>query len=866
MRILLLLCLSFPLFAFTQIDHWESVVLPGDNWNYLVPTSQPNANWNQPGFNASSWSSGPSGFGFGDDDDATVISPTMSVYIRKTFYITDVSAVGYMVLDIDYDDGFVAYLNGQEIARNLVSGDVPAFDQGSDGWHEALLYQGYGPERFQVDQSLLTTGVNTIAVQVHNHSIESSDLSAIPVLSLGITNTSYNYNTPPSWFVEPYIPVTVDFQSSNLPIVVIDTDQGQEIPDEPKIDATMKIIYRDQGARNFLTDVSDPSTLDYDGAIKIEVRGSSSSLLDKKQYAFTPYDELGEKVNVSLLDMPKENDWILNGLAYDASYMRDFISYKLSKLSGNYASRGRYCEVVLNGEFQGIYVLQEKLKADDSRININKIKDTHLTLPKLTGGYITKTDKIEGADVAAWSMDNYPGFQSNFVHEHPKPSEVQPEQHEYIKGEFETLQDMVTIPSNSSIIDGYPSVIDLPSFIDFILLNELASNADGYEFSTFFHKDRNGKLRAGPIWDFNLTFGNDLFFWGYDRSQTDVWQLSYGGNEGPKFWKDLFDDAVFKCYLAKRWQELTATGMPLNSVEIFTLIDETTTLITEAVERQETISGTTGEFDQQIIDIKAFITERISWISNELTDTSLCSNVSTPPLVISKINYHPLVDPELDSDDFEFIEIRNNGSSTVDLTGIYFGGLGLTYQFEAGATVSGGGSIFLSNKNESFFSRYGFESFGEFSRNLSNDSEDLVLRDAYGNIIDEVTYKDSLPWPEDADGNGAFLQLVSLNLDNSLASSWIAQDDIAENLSVNAFQYENFVSLAPNPVSDKLKVNSSRGKIKTLKLWSVNGKLYTTYNPDHQQFELDMSSYETGFYLLQIQTDTESIVKKIIKN
>ena len=99
--------------------------------------------------------------------------------------------------------------------------------------------------------------------------------------------------------------------------------------------------------------------------------------------------------------------------------------------------------------------------------------------------------------------------------------------------------------------------------------------------------------------------------------------------------------------------------MPLNSLEIFTLIDETATLITEAVERQETITGTTGEFDQQIIDIKNFITERITWLSNELTDTSLCDNVSTPPLVISKINYHPLVDAALNSDDFEFIEIRN---------------------------------------------------------------------------------------------------------------------------------------------------------------------------------------------------------------
>jgi len=864
MRQLYIVYLIFPLFTFAQIDHWESVVLPGDIWNYLVPTSQPNANWNQSFFVSSIWSSGPSGFGFGDDDDATVISPTMSVYIRKNIEITDVSAIEFMVLDIDYDDGFVAYLNGHEIARNLVSGEVPGFDQPSEGFHEALLYQGYGPERFEVDPSFLNTGTNVFAVQVHNQSSDSSDLSALPVLSLGINNTSYDYRTPPSWFVTPYVPVTVNFQSSNLPIVVIETDQ--EIPNETKICATMKIIYKGEGERNLLTDVSDATTLNYDGAIKIEVRGSSSALLDKKQYAFTPYDDLGEKINVSLLDMPKENDWILNGLAYDDSYIRDYISYKLSNLTGNYASRGRYCEVVLNGDFQGIYVLQEKLKADDSRIDINKIKETQLTLPKLTGGYITKTDKIEGSDTAAWSMDNYLGYQSNFVHEHPKPTTVQPEQNEYIKGQFESLQEKVTAPSDSSITNGYPSVIDIPSFVDFMLLNEFASNADAYEFSTFFHKDRNGKLRAGPIWDFNLTYGNDLFFWSYDRSKTDVWQFNFGGNDGPKFWKDLFDDEVFKCYLAKRWQTLTATGMPLNSGEIFTFIDTTTALISEAVERQETVTGTIGVFEQQIIDIKDFISARITWISNELTDTSLCATITTPPLVISKINYNPLVDEALDSDDFEFIEIKNNSSSVVDLKGIYFGGLGFTYQFENGATVSGGGSIFLSNKSESFLQRYGFDSFGEFSRNLSNDSEDLVLRDAYGNIIDQVKYKDVLPWPEDADGNGAFLKLVSLDSDNSLASSWIAQNDTAENLSVNAFQYGNFISVAPNPVSDKLKINSASGKISTIQLWSVNGKLFDTYNLNNQQFELDMSNFENGLYLLQIQTDTESFVKKIIKN
>ena len=563
--------------------------------------------------------------------------------------------------------------------------------------------------------------------------------------------------------------------------------------------------------------------------------------------------------------MPTENDWILNGLAYDPSYMRDFLSYKLSNLIGNYASRGKYCELVLNGEFRGIYVLQEKLKADDSRIDIKKIKDDDLTLPKLTGGYITKTDKIEGSDTVAWGMDNYGGWQSNFVHEHPKSSEVMPEQHSYIENEFLTIQSYVNNPSNSSIIEGYPSIIDVPSFIDFIILNEISSNADGYEFSTFFHKDRNDKLRAGPIWDFNLTFGNDLFQWGYDRSKPDLWQF-LNGNMGTMFWTDLFNDPVFKCYLTKRWQELIAPGNPMNSYGISQLIDATKTLIMEAATRQELLSGTTGQFEDQMSALKSFIFERISWISGQLSDTSLCDNVPTPPLVISKINYHPLVQEDQDSSDYEFIEIINNSRSSVNLTGIYFGGLGLTYQFSPGATISGNKSIYLANKSESFKERYGFEPFGEFSRSLSNDGEDLVLLDAYGNIIDEVTYNDALPWPEEADGDGSLLQLKSLGLDNSLASNWKAVTDIAGNLSTNFVQIEPYVTLGPNPVSDLLTLEISSGEISDVKLFSLDGKLVRSYAFNQRKVELDVSTFENGLYLLQIQTNTSILHKKILKN
>ena len=866
MRLIHILVLVTSFFASAQIDHWESVVLPGDQWDYLVPSSQPSSSWNQLGYNSSSWSTGNSGFGYGDGDDATIVSNTISIYIRKTFTITNLSDIEAIILDLDYDDGFVAYLNGQEVARNLISGSIPNFNQTSDGYHEALLPQGYAPERFGIDVNLLNPGTNVLAVQVHNQSFDSSDLSALPVFSVGINNTSSNYETPPSWFEVPYIPAEVNFESSNLPIVVIDTFEGQEIPNDPKIDATMKIIFRENQQRNFLTDVSDPNALDYDGPIKIEYRGSSSSLLDKKQYAFTPYDDLGEKINVPFLDMPTENDWILNGLAYDPSYMRDFLSYKLSNLIGNYASRGKYCELVLNGEFRGIYVLQEKLKADDSRIDIKKIKDDDLTLPKLTGGYITKTDKIEGSDTVAWGMDNYGGWQSNFVHEHPKSSEVMPEQHSYIENEFLTLQSYVNNPSNSSIIEGYPSIIDVPSFIDFIILNEISSNADGYEFSTFFHKDRNDKLRAGPIWDFNLTFGNDLFQWGYDRSHTDVWQFYDQGNMGPKFWKDLFDDSLFNCYLSKRWQELSAPGMPLNEEEIFELIDSIEVLILEAVERQEIVSGTTGVFTQNIIEMKAFISERIEWISNQLTDISLCDNIVTPEIVISKINYNPLVEADLDSSDFEFIELSNNSTSDINLTGIYFGGLGLTYQFAPGSSLPAQAVLFLANDSDSFIQRYGFEPFGEFSRSLSNDGEDLILRDAYGNIIDQVVYNDVLPWPEDADGEGSFLKLVSLSLDNSLASSWVARSDSADNLSVSSNLNTSHVDFYPNPVLDILKIRTNSGTINSVNIYGTSGKILKKYTFNQKSIELDLSAFESGLYVIQIQTSGELFVKKIVKN
>lgn len=842
-----------------QETHWETIVSAGTTWKYIVPNTQPSDSWKNQSFDTSSWLEGPSGIGYGDDDDATQIPQSISVYMRKEFQVLDTSQIKRILLDIDYDDGFAAYLNGVEIGRNLLSGNPINFNDLAEGHHEAMLYQGNSPERFFFVKSLLQNGTNTLAVQVHNQSADSSDMSALPVLYVEVFGNEKIYNDTPVWFQEPNPEsIEINFTSSNLPILMLDTS-GEEIPSEPKIPASIKIIKRPNDQRNYITDQNNSDYIDYEGPIQIEVRGSSSSLFSKKQYALTTYDDAGEKDNVKLLGMPKENDWILSGLAFDTTFVRDFVSYKLSNSIGQYASRAEYCELLLNGEYKGIYMLLEKLKADDSRIDIKKVDEDDNTLPKITGGYITKADKIEGEEVEAWQMQNYAGWETKYAHEHPKPDEVTTDQHDYIQAVFFDL-DQKSLDANVSLSDGYPSIIDIPSFVDFILINELASNPDAYQFSTFFHKDRRGKLRAGPIWDLNLSFGNDLFFWGFDRSKYNVWQFM-DGNVGSKFWQNLFNEPNFKCYLARRWNQLTATGQPLSENKIFELIDQTVSLITEAVDRQELQWNFDIDFTSRINTMKSFVTQRIAWLSTELSDTSLCDQITTPPLVISRIHYHP---PQSDDGDYEFIEITNNSGNTVNTTGIYFGGLGLSYQFPPGSSIGPNQSVLLANNADVFLSFFGKTPFDEYSRKLSNNSQEIRLLDGFGNLIDSVTYRDEAPWPVEADGAGAHLVLNNLGADNSQALSWTKSFDY-NNLSI-IDSNESQLFVYPNPFTKYLYISLTNGQqIEKLNVYSLEGRLISSFNSSKNRDVFVMNNLSQGTYLVEVVSGSKSYIKQLIR-
>lgn len=649
---------------------------------------------------------------------------------------------------------------------------------------------------------------------------------------------------------------------SNLPIVIINTDRSAPIVDDPRVLATMKIIYRGPGERNYLADQNNFQYLNYNGRINIEIRGSSTQERPKKQYGFTTLmsDNI-TKNNVSLLGLPKENDWILNAMVFDPSLMRDYICYNLSRQLGEYASRTIYCELMINGDYRGLYLLQEKIKADDNRVNIKKITLQDNTLPSITGGYIIKADKTTGGDPVAWTMKDWYGTGVAFIHEFPDPQDITALQSDYIYNRFLYLQ-TAAFTGNTSAPDGFQYVIDVPSFINYMLISEISSNCDAYQFSTYFHKDRNGKLRAGPVWDNDLTFGNDLFFWGFDRSKSNIWQFSNGDNEGARFWRDLFNNDEFKCALARRWNYLIQPGQPLNPLSLETFIDQTASYIAEAAARDNSVWGNTGNLQQRVQQIKTFIGVRIPWITNNLLITSSCGDANIPPLVITRIMYHPLVSSTYpDNDDMEYIEITNNGSEPVDPGGIFFAGTGFVYEFPSGTKIEPYSSVILAGNYKVFRSLYGFAPFGEFSRNLSDKSENLVMCDPFGNVIDNVCYQDTVPWP-DADGNGYYLKLTDPDLDNNDPANWVASRDVLT--STGSIVENHDLIIYPNPATEVLNIES-REIMETITIHDIYGRKHSSAEPHSDNYIMRISDLPSGIYILSVETAGGKSTRKFIK-
>lgn len=625
-------------FLFTILvsqDHWETAVFAENMWRYNVPTTELPSDWNTNGFNDSSWTLGQGGFGYGDGDDGTILDQATSVYFRKSFNVGDITKFSKAILNADYDDGFVAYLNGVEIARsdNLSNyGTIVPFDASTSYDHEAALYSGGYPEEIILDSlslsSTLIIGQNTLAVQLHNFGTSSSDLSGNFFLTFGIIDNSIIYSSPPEWFREPIV-----FETSNLPILMIDT-YGNSIPDEPRIDAYLGIIDNETGLNHVTDDFNG-----YNGHITIEKRGNSSQWNDKAPYRFETVDEDGENNNVSLLGMPEENDWVLYAPWQDKSMVRNILTYKLSNDIGRYAPRTKLVELYLNDGYEGVYVLMEKIKRDGDRVDISKLNPDEISGDDVTGGYILKFDWF-------FTGDNIGGFQSNvdgmtYNYHYPQPSDIVPEQEEYIIDYIDNFENIMSSDNYTDLDTGYPSIMNVGSFVDFILLQELAKNVDAYRLSTYIYKNKesvDNRLTAGPVWDFNHGYGNCDYG---ETWEIDNWLLEYnpeGGDQMSFWWERLWQDENFQYKAAERYTELRSTIF--SDEHINSIIDSSVNELGDAVDRNFSKWPILNTYvwpnyyvfethEQEVDYLKSWISDRLEWMDSEIlllkTETSIKS-------------------------------------------------------------------------------------------------------------------------------------------------------------------------------------------------------------------------------------------------
>ncbi|HAB17604.1 MAG TPA: CotH kinase family protein [Verrucomicrobiota bacterium] len=363
--------------------------------------------------------------------------------------------------------------------------------------------------------------------------------------------------------------------SSNLPVFVLNT-YGSGISQDARTRGYLTVVKPAAGRTTL------PGEVDFHGRATFEARGSSSAGFPKTSFGLELRGEDEADRPASLLGLPDESDWVLYAPYTDKTLIRDVLAYELSNRLGRYAPRTRLIELYWNrngpletADYQGVYVLIEKVKGGPDRVDITELEATDYTVPDITGGFILKKDRIDNND-AAFTTSR--GQQLGI--EWPRARDLGTAQLNAIRSFMNQFESALAGSQYRNPQTGYRAFIDPDAFIDHWWLVEVAKNIDGYRLSTFMFKDRGGKLNMGPIWDYNLSFGNADY---NDGWKTNGWYWPFAGGTDYPWFPRLFQDPDFAQRHADRWGSLRTNVLATSNV--MAIIDGLTNQLVEAYPR-----------------------------------------------------------------------------------------------------------------------------------------------------------------------------------------------------------------------------------------------------------------------------------------
>lgn len=470
------------------------------------------------------------------------------------------------------------------------------------------------------------------------------------------------------------------FESSNLPIVIINTN-GNMIVDDPKVLANMKIIDNGKGKRNKITDMANA----YNGNIGIEYRGSTSQQFPKKPLGLELWDDdKGLKTkDVALFGMPKESDWILFASYNEKSLMHNALTMKLAREMGIYAPRTQYVEVILNGEYQGVYVFMEKIKRATGRVDIAKLKATDVAGDEITGGYIFKVDKSTGTNIGSWQSNwknQRTGVAATFFYDTPKELTTADytTQRRYLRAYVDSMETTLYNRNFDKKV-GYRKYLDVNSFIKYFLTNEISKNVDGYRISTFLYKDKAskagaGKIKIGPPWDYDLSYGNADYcngqsYQGFSYRFNEVCPQDYF--KVPFWWDNLMQDTSFVNELAAEYKYQRKSGA-LQLDRINKNIDSLYADLDEGQVRnfqKWQILGTyiwpnprpiASTWQGEVAELKTWIANRLDWLDTNMPQNYAILGTENTP----KMNWQVFPNPFLEQ---LTIQVESNKQETAEL-------------------------------------------------------------------------------------------------------------------------------------------------------------------------------------------------------
>ncbi|TVQ14164.1 MAG: hypothetical protein EA361_08180 [Bacteroidetes bacterium] len=411
--------------------------------------------------------------------------------------------------------------------------------------------------------------------------------------------------------------------SSNLPMMIIHSFNTDITPGE-RTTAWMSLWDNTQGQRAQLME-----TPDFSGRIKINIRGSSSQMFPKKGYGFHILEEDNSNRKVPLLGMPEEHNWILHGPYSDKSLMRNALSYAIAPDAGHYSPRTRFVELFLHKgtsslqahTYHGVYLLTERIKVAPGRVEVEDLEPHHNEYPEVSGGYIFKIDRLNPGETGFFT-----NRETHFAFVRPNEESVSPAQKNYLVQYLDSLESALFGNMFADPEQGYAAFLDSRSFIDMHLITELTKEIDGYRLSTFFNKERKGKIKSGPLWDFNLALGNSYYLEGWNPQG---WYYNLISEEEYVYgwYNRMFEDPAFEHAYNRRYRSLRLTAF--SDLRLNNRIMQTYNHLREAGNRnfdRWDILGTwiwpnwfiADTFEEEVLWMANWQKQRLQWMDSQL--------------------------------------------------------------------------------------------------------------------------------------------------------------------------------------------------------------------------------------------------------